>query len=422
MAQVTKVSTLDPSLYDPSISPTYYLFYDTVLTGTDGPNTITGDAQNNAIFGPGANDTLKGGLGNDLLDGGTGNDNLDGGEGNDSLYGGIGNDKLTGGLGNDRLYGGDGNDTLIGGAGNDRMDGGAGDHDVADYSGASKGVGVYLDANGTGGDAIGDTYKNIEDLTGSAFNDHLEGDANGNIIKGGAGNDQIDGGGGYDNLYGENGDDSLIASGDWSTSGTTMDGGIGNDTLNGGEGSDHMLGGSGNDLLNGSEGVNTMTGGLGSDIFEFRKNLDPAGPANNYNTIKDFNKAQDTLSFYDVWEPGIENTEILVGSNKAGDVQLTFGETTVVLEGVHNSGWSSVDALEAVGFQIQDTHYSQPARPVRGRSPAVRSPGIFLLSGQCVTVGAQLVMGVTNLTWRCGDPLSNARRYALPWEPRRCRS
>jgi Ca2+-binding RTX toxin-like protein len=356
MAQVTQVSDIDPSLYQP-VLPSYYWFYDTITTGNDASNTYNGGATNDLIFGLGGNDTLNGGLGNDRLEGGIGNDILNGGDGNDLLYGGDGTDKLNGGAGNDRLYGGDGNDLLAGGAGADKLDGGAGNHDVADYSSATSGVGVHLDGTGTSGDAAGDTYSNIEDLTGSAYNDYLEGDANGNIIKGGAGNDQIHGAGGYDNLYGENGDDSITAFGSWSTSGSTMDGGAGNDHLVGGEGSDHMVGGSGNDTLNGGQGVNTMTGGLGSDVFEFRKNLDPAGPADNYNTITDFNKTQDILSFYDVWEPGIVNTKINVGSDADGDVQLTFGETTLVLEGVHNAGWDSVEDLAAVGFQIQDTHF-----------------------------------------------------------------
>jgi Ca2+-binding RTX toxin-like protein len=362
MAQVTKVSALDTTLYDQLLPSHYYFFYDTVVSGTAANNTINGDAKDNAIFGLGGNDTLRGKDGDDYLSGGDGNDKLEGGNGNDGLSGGDGNDRLDGGAGDDNLNGGNGTDTFIGGAGADKMNGGESDydHDVVDYSASKAGVAVHLDTGlGTGGDAAGDTYKNIEDIVGSKYDDYLEGDAdiNGNVIKGGAGNDNIHGNGGYDTLHGDAGNDTITAFGPWNTSGSTMYGGAGNDRLYGGEGSDHMHGGAGNDILNGYEGVNTLEGGAGRDIFEFQKNLDPAGPAKNFNTITDFSKTQDTLSFYDVWEPGLKNTEIFVGSDAAGDVKLTFGDTTVVLEGVHNAGWSSVEQMTAVGFKIEDTHF-----------------------------------------------------------------
>jgi hypothetical protein len=37
-----------------------------------------------------------------------------------------------------------------------------------------------------GGDAEGDTFINIENLTGSAFSDVLEGDGGNNVLNGGA--------------------------------------------------------------------------------------------------------------------------------------------------------------------------------------------------------------------------------------------
>jgi len=238
------------------------------------------------------------------------------------------------------------------------MDGGTGNHDVADYSAATGGVGVHLEDGGTGGEAVGDTYKNIEDITGSAYADHLDGDANANVIKGGAGNDTIHGNGGYDNLYGEDGNDTITAYGSWTVTGTTIDGGAGNDRLFGGDSSDHMIGGSGNDLIIGGGGTNTLEGGSGHDTFEFQKNLEAPGNALSINNlITDFDKTEDALSFFDVWEPGLENTEIAVGQNWAGDVQLTFGETSVVLQGVTNAGWNSVADMTAAGFNITDTQF-----------------------------------------------------------------
>jgi Ca2+-binding RTX toxin-like protein len=240
------------------------------------------------------------------------------------------------------------------------MNGGAGNHDLVSYSGASTAVGVHLDTGtGNGGDANGDTYSNIEDITGSAYGDNLEGNSAiaGNIIHGGAGNDLIQGDGGYDVLYGDDGNDSITAFGTWNTGGATMYGGNGTDRLTGGEGDDYMYGGAGNDTLEGRGGVNTLEGGAGSDTFEFQKNLDTAGPADNYNLITDFNKSQDVLSLYDVFQGSGNNTDVFVGSDANGDVQLNFGDTTVVLEGVHNAGWNSVQALTNAGFEVTDTQF-----------------------------------------------------------------
>jgi Ca2+-binding RTX toxin-like protein len=66
-----------------------------------------------------------------------------------------------------------------------------------------------------------DTLINIENLTGSNFNDTLTGNTLANILNGGAGNDALTGGAGNDSLIGA----------------------VGNDTLNGGAGNDSMDGG-----------------------------------------------------------------------------------------------------------------------------------------------------------------------------------
>jgi Ca2+-binding RTX toxin-like protein len=334
MAQVTRTNAyLDPTLMAADQSIVYFPVYDTYTHGTAANNVMNGNAKRNAIYGEAGNDTLSGLGGSDYLNGGTGNDTLNGG---------------------------DGNDVLVGGAGADKMNGGTGNHDVVSYSGSATGVGVHLDTGtGNGGDANGDTYQNIEDITGSGYNDFLEGDSaiGGNVIRGGNGNDSIQGNGGYDTLYGEGGNDSITAFGSWNTSAGQLYGGSGNDHLTGGEGTDHLYGGTGNDTLEGRQGVNTLQGDAGSDTFEFQKNLDPAGPADNYNTITDFNKNEDVLSLYDVFQGNGNNTAVFVGSDANGDVELTFGDTTVVLEGVQNAGWNSVQALTNAGFNVQDTQF-----------------------------------------------------------------
>ena len=164
---------------------------------------------------------------------GTGNDDtLWGTGGNDGIYGLAGNDVLHGGMGKDILDGGDGNDILDGGAGADQLIGGSG-IDTATYINATSGVWADLAHGGVTGDAQGDTYSGVENLTGSNFDDILVGDAGNNVINGGAG-------------------------GDW------------------------IVAGAGNDTLIGGSGINVLNGGDGSDIFVIAKN---DGSTNN---VQDF--------------------------------------------------------------------------------------------------------------------------------------
>ena len=177
--------------------------------GNDLDNIITGErvggghgrpAPNFHFFGEGGNDTLNGVGGADLLDGGTGNDTLNGNSGDDLLRGGLGADHLNGGNGKD----------------------------TADYSLATERVAVNLALGGTAGEAYGDTYVSVENVTGTGFSDHLTGDAAANILRGGDGQDFIDGGLGVDLLKGDGGDDALL-------------GGGGDDVLEGGAGGDRFL-------------------------------------------------------------------------------------------------------------------------------------------------------------------------------------
>ena len=59
------------------------------------------------------------------------------------------------------------------------------------------------------GDAIGDTYDSVENLTGSSFNDRLFGDMNDNVIVGGDGDDLLYGLDGGDTMVGGDGFDSV---------------------------------------------------------------------------------------------------------------------------------------------------------------------------------------------------------------------
>ena len=59
------------------------------------------------------------------------------------------------------------------------------------------------------GDATGDSFASIENLTGSAHADSLTGDDDDNVLSGGGGNDEMWGGADSDWLYGGNQNDIL---------------------------------------------------------------------------------------------------------------------------------------------------------------------------------------------------------------------
>jgi Ca2+-binding RTX toxin-like protein len=138
-----------------------------------------------------------------------------------------GDDRLHGKDGNDELSGGDGDDRLEGGAGADTMDGGVG-IDTLDYADSTAGVTVsLLLRTASGGDAHGDSFSGIENVDGSRFADHLQGDDVRNVLWGDAGNDTLVGMGGDDLLLGSDGDDHLY-------------GGPGRDALYGGADADRF--------------------------------------------------------------------------------------------------------------------------------------------------------------------------------------
>ena len=193
----------------------------------------------------------------------------------DNIFGRGGNDQLSGLGGNDRLNGGVGNDVLNGGLGIDTADYSSGVFAGQSFIGATAGVIVNLNRVGaqlTGG-AGSDTLVNIENLTGTTFNDGLAGNAANNVLTGLAGNDVLAGAGGTDQLLGGTGNDLL-------------NGGVGTDTLNGGTGVDTadygtfiigqqpVLGATSGVTVNlNLQGVVQNTGGAGSDQLVSIENL-----------------------------------------------------------------------------------------------------------------------------------------------------
>jgi serralysin len=219
---------------------------DQVIDLGGGAFSSLGDLTRNVAIAYGATiEQAVGGGGNDLLTGNDASNVLTGNAGNDTLGGGAGADLLYGNAGADSLDGGSGADVLFGGAGGDSFDGGAGE-DWLRFTGAAAGVTLSLLAGtGTGGDAAGDTYTGIENVSGTGFADDLTGSNLDNKIEGEGGNDTLTGNSGHDFLLGGAGDD-------------TIDGGFGNDILRGGAGADVLIGGIGKDWAQ----YNTATAGV----------------------------------------------------------------------------------------------------------------------------------------------------------------
>jgi Ca2+-binding RTX toxin-like protein len=287
---------------------------ETLLVGDEGAETLRGGTGSDWLYGGGGGDALSGGAGNDILFFDAA-DTIDGGDGFDiaivtgeagvtvdlgavhveGVVGGNGADRLTGteraeylggGAGNDTLDGGAGNDTLVGGAGNDRLTGGAGadiiyggsGNDTLDYSASAAGVAVNLATGlGAGGDAEGDMFRGVENLTGSAQADRLTGDDGANRLTGGAGADRLDGGAGDDTADYATSAEGVVVSlaGGWGLGGdaegdrlTNIDNVTGSahgDWLLGDGGVNVLSGGAGDDVLAGGGGTDTLLGGDGDD-------------------------------------------------------------------------------------------------------------------------------------------------------------
>lgn len=252
--------TYNGTTWDEDIAPVTGVSISRItMEGGDGDDVL--EATNSVTLGV----SLSGGAGNDTLTGSAGSDTLDGGAGDDSLRGLGGSDSLIGGAGNDSMEGSAGNDTFSGGLGADTMKGGDGT-DLVTYAGEGRtaGVTVLLDrdwGNGSDADAAseggsaGDAIYDIENLTGTEFDDRLVGTRLANSIVGGDGNDSISAGAGNDTLVGDAGND-------------TLRGDAGNDSLNAGEGNDDAKGGAGDDIILGGAGNDTLCGDAGKDSLK----------------------------------------------------------------------------------------------------------------------------------------------------------
>ncbi|WP_026942865.1 calcium-binding protein [Hellea balneolensis] len=230
--------------------------------GSDFDDDITGDSAANRLTGGDGNDRLNGAEGNDRLLGGDGYDTINGGDGVDTIFGQSGDDILSGGGGNDFFYGDEGADSHDGGAG----------IDTVSYLASGEGVTINMQSGGTGGDAIGDTYTNIERVFGSSHDDSLTGSD---------GNDVLLGYGGVDYLAG----------------------GLGNDSLNGGAGID-------------SFGYNTSSDGADSILgFTSNETIDILGLNTDFDTYVELIGAATDSGANVLFNFGNGNTLTIVGMN-----------------------------------------------------------------------------------------------------------
>ena len=408
------------------------------ITGGSGDDTLVGDANANILTGGNGNDTLHGGAGADTLIGGSGTntasyadasaavtvnltDNVFGAlsttlgvaqagdalgdqfSGIQNVIGSTGNDSIIGDSQDNYLSGGDGNDTLEGMGGADTLDGGAGNN-TASYAHANAAVAALLGTAPAGsgivasGHALNDVYINIQNLTGSNFNDTLVGSTGDNVLDGGVGNDLLISNGGNDTLLGGAGDDTLVSAAGTNTlnGGTNNDlvsyrydttgvsaslldsstntGQAANDTyisiegLEGGSGNDTLTGDAGANLLVGADGNDTLIGGVGADSLVGGNGTDTASYAtatsavivnltdNVYNYATKTSTITSTLGVTqlgdaagDVYD-SIENVigsdfaDYLVGNSGAN--RLTGGIGNDTLEGIGNALGLGGDTLD----------------------------------------------------------------------------
>lgn len=296
------------------------------VRGTDQNDTLTGNDAANALSGRGGKDVIRGAGGADLINGGDGNDTIDGGRGNDSLSGDAGDDVLDGGLGDDTLVGGAGRDTFIG------DDEGV---DLVTYAteGGKLGVSVNLDAN-RGTDTFGDadTFRNIHNVRGSAFDDVLTGSQVADALSGREGKDTLKGLDGTDKLSGGDGDDRLY-------------GGDANDYIEGNAGVDRLIGGNGDDWLIGGRGSDRFDGGAGTDTADF---LTDGGTKAIYVNLQ-LGTGTDTWGFKET----LVNVENVRGSDEA-DTLVGSASKNLLQGGNGNDVLSGLDGDDTLYGQEND--------------------------------------------------------------------
>jgi Ca2+-binding RTX toxin-like protein len=294
---------------------------DDVINAGGGDDVVRGLSGSDSIRGQTGNDKLYGDAGADLILGGDGDDLLDGGSGSDALVGEAGNDRLFGGSGDDQMWGGAGIDFFSPGSGTDYVDGGS-ESDTVSYLNSNAGVtlnyGAFAGFTGIGGFADGDFIINVNNFTGSNF------------------------------------DDVMVASGNNGGTRNTLRGEGGSDVLYAGAGNDTVYGGSGIDIINGGLGNDVMEGGSETDYFVFNYGTDFA--VNSFagwsqDVITDFNPGQDVITIYGVFLGQYQewfDTHVLEDNN---------GNVLIVDDNYNVAGQYS-STISLLGVDISDLNHT----------------------------------------------------------------
>jgi Ca2+-binding RTX toxin-like protein len=231
---------------------------------------------------------ITGGAGDDILMGGDGGDTFIGGDGFDTVsYNDVGPVGVVINLKTgehtaiakgdtfqsiEKFVGSGRDDTFIGNDQINNFDGAFG-RDTVSFAFESSAITLDLTQPLTGA-AAGDTYTNIENWEGTAFNDTLIGGAGAETFIGGKGADFIDGGAGVSDEAWYIGSSAAVqidllantvtggdASGDVLVNIEGLHGSSFNDTLTGNAAWNTLYGGAGNDLIYGGDGNDSIYGG-----------------------------------------------------------------------------------------------------------------------------------------------------------------
>jgi Ca2+-binding RTX toxin-like protein len=357
------------------------------LVGTGGDDELQAPDAGGLVCGFGGDDTLTSGPGDDVLAGGSGHDEAsyatatagvvvdlgsasatgqgrDTFQGIEAVAGSPQADTMTGGPEDDLLKGEGGDDVLAGLGGNDFLDGGEG-RDRLDLSGSPAAVEVTLVGGKVAGEAEGeDVVTAAEDVTGSAFDDTIQGDIGPNTLDGGEGDDTLIAMAGDDVLDGGAGVDTVSFSGGAKGVGVDLAAGLsfgqGDDRLTGFEA---VMGTKWADVLAGTDADDRLDGGQGPDTLDGRAGADDlnGGPG------KDACVQGET-------EGGTERSCELEPYASADGLTMVRPSPEIIGYGFHESLFSSAMDMRPYGtLQENDNGRFSPPPPTDGMEYVVMS-------------------------------------------------
>lgn len=271
-----------------------------------------------------------------------------------------GNDIINGSAGDDVIYYTQGSDKINGGNGNDWMNFSSSSYSINIDLSTSK----YIISPYTG--AVVSSIVNVENITGSNYNDAITGNSANNIFIGGKGSDAINGGAGVDTASyarstGVTANLILGTAIEKYGSYTTY-----TDTLTSIE---NIVGSSFADVITGNSLNNTFTGGAGNDTIDGGAGVDAASFSTSYQGVKvnlttgsATGHGTDTLlnienvigSGYSDTLTGNSGANSLLGG--AGNDILTGGAGNDILNGGTGTDWAYYNtAISAVTVSLATT-------------------------------------------------------------------